>query len=571
MNNVYIGERYVPIVYGPWDGSKDYESLIIVTSDGSGYISKKAVPKGTPISNTEYWALLYQGGAGGSVVTWESIIGKPTSFPSSWDSITGKPTNFPVSWESVSGKPSAFPSTWNDVSEKPDLFPSDWGKISNRPTLFNTSWELIQDKPETFPTNWASISNKPKTFTPSPHTHKQADIDGLETSLNDIQAELNEHTESITELVNELNTWSDLIDNKADKSLENVSDTDFYNKGIASGLGGGSTSVSWDSITDKPLAFPPSAHTHSINEITNLAQTLAEINSAIIGIQSSITGIDTALNNFNTRLTNTQNTVGQQTVSISNLQSNQNAFNTQLQNLSNSLTTKANATLDNVDNETFKAKATEAGIGGGSADVNWDDVLNKPETFPPSSHTHPISQVEELETALDAKMSAPDSDGATGNVLMYSAQNKGKWGNIPAATYTANGLLTGDRCLKIDAINRYVSLFGTYGKFEYRRWSDGFVEAWIKISISSLSVSTALGGMYRSQSPYNQNAYKYPVTFSENPYVFATFYTTNSSSALVWLNPVSTYSKTYLPPLYLLRPTSGTVSGELYFYVCGHT
>ena len=170
MNNAYIGERYVPIVYGSWDVSKDYESLVIVTSDGSGYISKKAVPKGTPISNTEYWALLYQGGAGGSVVTWESIIGKPTSFPSSWDAIAGKPTNFPVSWESVSGQPSAFPSTWDGVSDKPDVFPSDWAKISNRPTLFNTSWGLIEDKPETFPTNWDSISNKPKTFPPSPHT-----------------------------------------------------------------------------------------------------------------------------------------------------------------------------------------------------------------------------------------------------------------------------------------------------------------------------------------------------------------------------------------------------------------
>ena len=34
---------------------------------------------------------------------------------------------------------------------------------------------------------------------------------------------------------------------------------------------------------------------------------------------------------------------------------------------------------------------------------SWSEITNKPSTFTPSSHTHPISQIADLQTALDAK------------------------------------------------------------------------------------------------------------------------------------------------------------------------
>lgn len=39
----------------------------------------------------------------------------------------------------------------------------------------------------------------------------------------------------------------------------------------------------------------------------------------------------------------------------------------------------------------------------GTATVEWTDVLNKPSTFTPSSHTHAIADVTNLQTSLDAK------------------------------------------------------------------------------------------------------------------------------------------------------------------------
>lgn len=38
--------------------------------------------------------------------------------------------------------------------------------------------------------------------------------------------------------------------------------------------------------------------------------------------------------------------------------------------------------------------------------LDWDNITNKPVTFPPSSHTHPISQITGLQSALDAKANA---------------------------------------------------------------------------------------------------------------------------------------------------------------------
>lgn len=54
----YIGNRCVPRHAGVWDKQKEYEMLEIVLSEnGDSYTSRKAVPVGIELSNTEYWAL----------------------------------------------------------------------------------------------------------------------------------------------------------------------------------------------------------------------------------------------------------------------------------------------------------------------------------------------------------------------------------------------------------------------------------------------------------------------------------------------------------------------------------
>lgn len=57
MNNIYIGNRYVPTFADPieWDNLRTYEALTIVTYNGTSYTSKKSVPTGIDLNNNEYW------------------------------------------------------------------------------------------------------------------------------------------------------------------------------------------------------------------------------------------------------------------------------------------------------------------------------------------------------------------------------------------------------------------------------------------------------------------------------------------------------------------------------------
>lgn len=57
MERQYIGARYVPKFADPvaWDANNSYDALTIVTYFNSSYTSRKPVPAGVEISNTEYW------------------------------------------------------------------------------------------------------------------------------------------------------------------------------------------------------------------------------------------------------------------------------------------------------------------------------------------------------------------------------------------------------------------------------------------------------------------------------------------------------------------------------------
>ena len=51
----YIGARYVPIMAGDWDSTREYEALSVVQYQGDSYTSKMYVPVGVDIANTQYW------------------------------------------------------------------------------------------------------------------------------------------------------------------------------------------------------------------------------------------------------------------------------------------------------------------------------------------------------------------------------------------------------------------------------------------------------------------------------------------------------------------------------------
>lgn len=239
--------------------------------------------------------------------------------------------------------------------------------------------------------------------------------------------------------------------------------------------------------------------------------------------------------------------------------------------------------------------------------TTWGEVTGKPQTFPPSTHSHSISDINGLNTELEEltndisgltatlqtvtnninsintnitsitntlgdKMNSPTNNGSsTSYFLRWSNANQGTWATLPAASASLAGTMSSAHYTQVNNTKRYVTNEGTNGIFNFRYWSDGFVELWAKVEVSNLSVSTTLGNMYRSNSLFNDTRYKYPYTFYPQPFVYAQFFTSNNTSALVWLNPSWNKATQYLPPFYLVRPTTETCSGYVYYYICGDT
>lgn len=54
----YVGARYMPKFLGTYDNTTAYEALSVVDNGmGTSYVSNKPVPAGTPLTDTDYWAV----------------------------------------------------------------------------------------------------------------------------------------------------------------------------------------------------------------------------------------------------------------------------------------------------------------------------------------------------------------------------------------------------------------------------------------------------------------------------------------------------------------------------------
>ena len=70
----YVGARYVPKFEGTYDATQSYENMSVVDNGmGTSYISQKPVPAGTPLTDTDYWALY--GASSGAIINLQNQIG----------------------------------------------------------------------------------------------------------------------------------------------------------------------------------------------------------------------------------------------------------------------------------------------------------------------------------------------------------------------------------------------------------------------------------------------------------------------------------------------------------------
>lgn len=169
---------------------------------------------------------------------------------------------------------------------------------------------------------------------------------------------------------------------------------------IEGGGGATPTDVDWNDIQNKPSTFPPSAHTHIISDVTGLSDVAVKAH-----------------------------------------------------------THENKITLDKFGEVNNKPTFNGEEIGSGVS--SWNDLEDKPTTFPPSEHTHQIADVSGLQDSLDSKVSSVN--GQTGTVT------------IPNASATEAGLMSAADKSKLDGIDTTGST-GDMLKSVYDTNNDGIVD-----------------------------------------------------------------------------------------------
>ncbi|MGV6871743.1 hypothetical protein ACUSIJ_03500 [Pseudochelatococcus sp. B33] len=192
---------------------------------------------------------------------------------------------------------------------------------------------------------WTGVTDKPETFPPTAHEHAVADVDGLDEAL-DAKAPLDSPALTGTPTAPTADP---------DTDTDQIATTAFVADAIAA------IETDWNGVTGKPETFPPAAHEHAIADVDGLDEAL----DAKAPLASpALTGAPTAP------------------------------------------TADPDTDTDQIATTAFVKAAVDAIPGGGT--VDWDDIDNVPETFPPAAHSHEIAEVDGLGEALDGKADAGD-------------------------------------------------------------------------------------------------------------------------------------------------------------------
>jgi hypothetical protein len=178
----------------------------------------------------------------------------------------------------------------------------------------------------------------------------------------------------------------------------------------------------WDSVSDKPETFPPASHTHP---------------------QSDITGLDTAL-------------LGK-------------ASATHTHPLSD--LTQSSATTGQVATFNGSAWVPQDPSGGGGGVSSYLDLTDVPATFPPEAHTHAISEVTNLQTALDGKAASSHTHAAADITSGTLAIDR-----IPTGTTSSTVALGNHTHAIADVTDLQTALDGKQSSGSYVTTSGGITE-----------------------------------------------------------------------------------------------
>ena len=376
---------------------------------------------------------------------WENIPDKPSTYPPEphshsrseitdlweapfWENIPDKPSEYPPEahthtrsditdffaepfWENIPDKPSAYPpeAHTHTRSEITDFFSSPfWTNIPDKPfSTLGSEFTVSSGELQIASVDWSKVVNKPSAYPPESHTHPYTDISipsGVWSNLNADKLD-GYHADAfkVSVVGSDNNTY---IMTPAEVGVildvysNSVQLTDPATGTLMAVIGDGygyvarakvAESVNWEDIQGKPSAYPPSPHTHSYTDVSIPAGVWEGLNAdKLDGHHASdfeITVIDTD------NATNTLTPAGAGLIF--------DAYDYKIQ-----LTDPATGTVVNVIGGGYgyvdRAKVAES--------VSWENVTDKPNTYPPEPHMHPYTDIS-ISSGVWTDLNADKLDG----------------------------------------------------------------------------------------------------------------------------------------------------------------
>ena len=299
-----------------------------------------------------------------NITDWNALVSGNTIVE--WDEITSKPA-WVVGSAATTGQVLAWGGTeWTPTSL---TIPTDVSELTDNSNIISN-----------VDPDWADIQNKPSAFTPISHGHNIVDIVNLQSTLDNKASITHSHTYQIDDIVGLTNT----LDTKADEGhIHQIADV--------AGLQTALDNVDVD---------------ETITSLTIAANILTYTDE-----DGNDTDIDLSVYIDDTNLARiTGGTFNNATSLITFTRDDNSTFDINVAALSQI------KTLENL---------TDTTIGGSQADGSvltwntgtgtwvpaqpsyfsgeWADIDNKPITFTATAHVHPISEITNLQTELDAK------------------------------------------------------------------------------------------------------------------------------------------------------------------------
>lgn len=199
-----------------------------------------------------------------------------------WNASSGMASilNKPVTWDwtDITSKPTFFSGDYDDLTDKPSLFSGNYSDLAGKPVLFSGVYADLTGKPTLFSGNYADLVGIPSTFAPAAHTQAWSTITVTPTTLSGYgitdPVVLTSGTYSNPSWITGL-AWSKITGAPNIPAAQVSSDWN-ASSGVAQILNKPVLfSGSYTDLTNKPTAFPPSAHNQAWSTITTTPTTLS--------------------------------------------------------------------------------------------------------------------------------------------------------------------------------------------------------------------------------------------------------------------------------------------------------